>query len=326
MRTDMSDDQLPPYPPRLSNEDGETAELLRSADGEFREKLDESGAFRSIERTRRRRTALTWGLACAGAAAAVVALAQSAGRFGSGAPEITMTAERLQPPAPAELVPAPAEEEKPAARLDQTPPANPLPTRVADAEPVTEARCRKLAKEGEVERAVDCFRALARGSGLEAEVASYEAAKLSAESLRDAPRALRMLDEHNARFSAGALRVEARWLRVQSLERAGRSDEALSESEALLAAPEGRTLSSDLHWLRARIYDGRSDCQHALSELVALVGEAGPRGDDAEMRRAACFERLGRKDEARAAYEGYLKRAEPRRADEAKARIEELRP
>jgi hypothetical protein len=237
-----------------------------------------------------------------------------------------MTAEPLPPLAAPEQAPAELADEKPAARLDQAPAPNPLRARIAEAAPVDEEQCQKLAKAGDSERALDCYRTLARAGGIGAEVASYQAARITAESLRDATRTLRMLDEHAERFPAGHMRGEIRWLRIQSLERAGRLDDALSESEAMLAAPEGRTLSSDLHWLRARIYDGRSDCQRALSELVALVGEPGLRGDDAEMRRAACFERLGRKDEARAAYERYLERAEPRRAEEAKARIEALRP
>ncbi|HEX6275044.1 MAG TPA: hypothetical protein VFZ53_18505, partial [Polyangiaceae bacterium] len=122
-------------------------------------------------------------------------------------------------------------------------------------------------------------------------------------------------------------RGEVRWLRVQSLERAGRLDEALSESEAMLAAPEGRALSSEIHWLRARIYANvRNDCQRATSELVALVGEPGPRGDEAEMLRAACLERLGRTSDALAAYRKYLERAEPRRLNEARAKVEALGP
>jgi tetratricopeptide (TPR) repeat protein len=321
----MNDEAPPPEPPRLNGEDGETAELLRSADPEFREKLDESGAFRRIETTRRRRVALTWGLATAAAAAALVLLAQGE-RFGAETREITMTAEPLPPPALLEPVPVPPAQEKPAARFDQVPVRSPLPVRAVDAVPADEAQCRKLHKAGDAERALDCYRTLARAGGIGAEVASYQAARISAESLRDATRALRMLDEHAQRFPEGHLRGEVRWLRIQSLERAGRLDEALSESEAMLAAPEGRTLASDLHWLRARIYDGRSDCQRALSELVSLVGEPGARGDDAEMARASCFERLGRKDEARGAYERYLERAEPRRAEEAKSRIEALRP
>ena len=326
MLTGMTDDSPPPEPPRLAGQDGEAAELLRSADPEFREKLDESGAFRRIEGLRRRRMTLSWGIAGAAAAAAVLVLAQGAGRFGSGTREVTMTAEPLPPPAAPEQAPVEPSDEKPAGRLDQAPVPNPFRVRIAETAPVDEAQCQKLAKAGDSERALECYRTLGRVGGIGAEVASYQAARISAESLRDAARTLRMLDEHAQRFPAGHLRGEVRWLRIQSLERAGRLDEALSESEAMLAAPEGRTLSSDLHWLRARIYDGRSDCQRALSELVSLVGEPGARGDDAEMRRAACFERLGRNDEARAAYTRYLERAEPRRAEEARSRIEALRP
>jgi hypothetical protein len=318
-------DSLPPEPPRLTGESNETGRLLRSADAEFRKRLDESGAFRSIERTRRVRALVSFSLAGIGAIAAVALLSQRAGQFGSARPEFTATAEQLPPLVPAEpSVKKPNEE--PAARIAETPRSTPPALRTAEAERLDEASCEKLATGGEAERAVSCFRTLARGSGLGAEVASYKAARISAERLRDSTRTLELLDEHTARFPSGALRGEVRWLRVQSLERAGRFDEALSESEALLAAPEGRSLASDIHWLRARIFDGRSDCGSAVSELVSLVGEAGERGDEAEMRRAACLERLGRKSEAKAAYEHYLQRAEPRRANEAREKVEALRP
>jgi hypothetical protein len=44
------------------------------------------------------------------------------------------------------------------------------------------------------------------------------------------------------------------------------------------------------------------------------------------MRRAACLERLGRTSAALVAYQHYLERAEPRRAEEARAKVEALRP
>jgi hypothetical protein len=324
----MNDEPLPRNPPRLTGDGGEAGRLLRSVEDEFREKLDESGAFRSIERLRRRRAALSWGALGASVVVGILALTQGFGSLGPAPAEITLTAEPLPAPFSPETPPlAPVEEQRPAARVAPPPrmligPARPLETEHRD-----EQSCRKLAAEGEAEHAVDCFRSLARGQGIGAEVASYEAARISAEALRDPPRTLRLLDEHAARFPSGAMRGEVRWLRVQSLERAGRFDEALSESETLLAAPEGRALSSELHWLRARIYESsKNDCQLAASELVALVGEPGARGDEAEMRRAACFERMGRTNEALSAYEKYLQRAEPRRAVEARAKVEALRP
>jgi hypothetical protein len=321
----MSRDSAPPEPPRLTGQTGETSELLRSADAGFRDPLDESSAFRRVERGRKRRTAMNWGLACAGAGLAAFLVSQSAGRFGTTEHPISVTAEPLPAPAPREPVAPKVEEQKPA-RLAETPPPSPLPGRMASAEPVDEARCRRLAAAGDGERAFECFQTLARGSGIGAEVASYEAARVSAELLRDAPRALRLLDEHRVRYPDGAMRGEVRWLRVRTLERAGKLDEALSESEALLAVPEGRALASDVHWLRARIYEVRHDCAHAATELVSLVGEPGARGDEAEMKRAACLEELGRTSEALAAYQHYLERAGAARAEQARARVEALRP
>jgi tetratricopeptide (TPR) repeat protein len=300
--------------------------LLRSAEVEFREKLDESGAFRGVERARRRRVAGAWALSATVLVAAVVVFSQGAGRVGQDPLEVSMTPERLPAPAAPEPLPVPSVNEAPAARIAPHPRPSALPTRATEEERPDEARCERLAASGDSERALACFGTLAQGVGLGAEVASYKAARISAEALRDPRRALRLLDEHAVRFPSGTMRGEVRWLRVKSLERAGRYDEALAESEALLAAPEGRALSSDLHFLRAGIYEARHDCQRTASELVALVGEPGARGDAAEMRRAACFERLGKSSEALAAYEKYLERKAPERADEARAKVEALRP
>lgn len=321
----MNDDSLPPNPRRLARDGDEPGRLLRSAEVEFREKLDESGAFRSIERARRRRLIGAWALSGSALVVAVAVLSQGAGRIGQGPLEISLAPERLPAPAAPEPLLVPSLNEAPSARVEP-PRQSAAPARLAEVELPDEARCERLAAAGDSERAVACFGTLARGEGLGAEVASYKAARISADALRDPRRALHLLDEHVARFPSGTMRGEVRWLRVQSLERAGRYDEALTESEALLAAPEGRALSSDLHWLRARIYEERRDCQHAASELVSLVGEPGARGDSAEMRRAACFERLGKTNEALSAYEKYLERSAPERADEARAKVEALRP
>jgi len=112
----MDDESLPPEPPRLAGQEGEAAELLRSADPEFQKELDESGAFRQIERLRRRRTALSWGIAGVAAAASIALFAQGAGRFGTR--EVTMTAEPLPPPAAPEPAPVRTADEKPAVRLE----------------------------------------------------------------------------------------------------------------------------------------------------------------------------------------------------------------
>src|SRR5439155_1337620 len=130
------------------------------------------------------------------------------------------------------------------------------------------------------------------------EVALYEAARLSAEALGDAPRALTLLDQHGARFPNSVLRVEVEWLKIRSLERVGRLDEALTASEALLDSAVGRSLAPKLHLLRGRIYgETRHQCALALPEYVALLGEPGPAGDEAEFKRAQCLEQLNKPEE-----------------------------
>ncbi|HYQ04502.1 MAG TPA: tetratricopeptide repeat protein [Polyangiaceae bacterium] len=195
----------------------------------------------------------------------------------------------------------------------------------ARAEPVTDATCRGWASQGRAERAVDCYQTLARESGIGAEVALYEAARLSAEVLEDTPRALTLLEQHATRFPDSALRIEVQWLKIRSLERAARFDEALGASEALLDSAAGRALAPKLHLLRGRIHAvARHDCAQALPEYVALLGEPGLAGDEAELNRAQCLEQLQRFDEARVAYRRYLDRSAPRAADVARARLNAL--
>jgi len=193
------------------------------------------------------------------------------------------------------------------------------------AEPLTDATCRGWASQGRAERAVDCYQTLARESGIGAEVALYEAARLSAEALGDAPRALALLEQHGTRFPNSALRVEVEWLKIRSFERAGQIENALSASEALLDSNAGRALAPKLHLLRGRIYAGvRHACELALPEYVALLGEPGPAGDEAEFNRAQCLEQLHRPEPARAAYERYLSRVDARSAEAARARLHAL--
>jgi len=219
---------------------------------------------------------------------------------------------------------------EPAASLPVTarivsPPAKVEAVASAPTEPASERLCSELVSQGKSARAVDCYRALGRGNGVAAEVALYHAARISFANQNDGSRTLALVEEHRQRFPETSLSAEVEWLRVQSLHRAGRSDEALAASEALLASPSGRSLSPELHRLRATIYqDERGDCARAVSELVSLVGEPGERGDDAELRRARCLEKLGRSTDARAAYQHYLERPDARHADEARARLTAL--
>jgi hypothetical protein len=324
----MSEEQAPRSPRRLSAGTDETASLLSRADAEFRQGLREPAAFQRTERSRRRRSALGWSVGVTAVAAAGLLFARL-----SAAPEAPERyALAPEPPSafePRVEAPKPSKDDAPP---PPTPAATLTPRRVepfadAPSAPPTEALCQSLATSGKGERAVDCYRVLGRAAGVDGDVALYHAARLSFEKLGDATRSLALVREHQERFPQTAVSAEIEWLKARNLHRLGRFDEALASSEALLNGPAGRALAAELHWLRARIFqDERGDCASAVSELVALVGEPGARGDEAELRRARCLEKLGRSTDARAAYQHYLERPDARHSGEARERLSVLPP
>ena len=322
-------------PPRLVSRDDRAGRLLREAEQAFQSQLPSDRAWNRFQSRRQGRRLAQFAVLAAVAGLAVVFI-----RHRMAAPAsieaAVLVAERVPTPQPSAVLnhgvalpdrrdPPPTTtvpRSRPSARVVAGSRAALAPP---SAEALTEAACRGWVSQARPERAVDCYQALARDSGIGAEVALYEAARLSAEALGDAPRALKLLEQHRARFPNSALRVEVEWLQVRSLERAGRLNEALTGSEALLDSAGGRSLASKLHLLRGRIYaDLRHDCALALSEYVALLGEPGPAGDEAEFKRAQCLEQLTKPEEARAAYQRYLGRADARSATAARARLSAL--
>lgn len=342
---------VPADPPRLADEEGTAAKLLRDADDEYRGGLDQRRAWRRLKQPRARGVSP---LAAAGAAAAVVLLAYGlnyAERTRAEGPERELTKEpmgptlaavRAQDAAPAASVAESAE----AARLElgsdspseesgrpqpssrrtaPQPDGTGLPSAAASGGVPSDAECRQRAAASAEDGAV-CYALVARGSDLGGEVALFELSRLHLERLQNAARALDLADEHRRRFPNGALRAEAEWVAVRAAFELGKDAQALARSEALLAAPWGRALAAELHWLRGRIYEERqNDCARAVTEYVALVGETSARADAAELRRARCLETLGRHGDAVSAYTRYLSRAEPRQAAEAQRRLDSLK-
>jgi tetratricopeptide (TPR) repeat protein len=323
----MSDDPAPQNPRPLRDQPGAAGALLREGRTEFRRGLDESHAFRRGTRTRRRRAAANWSAVTVGAALALWLGTKALSPFvPPSAPSVS--AEKLNQaptPKPSAVVPALALSATTVSHRQAPPQPQPTVSVQAPAASPSEAECRGELASNKPARAVDCFRARSQEHGVTGEVASYEAARLAFEHLNDPARALPWLEEHRRRFPNGALRGEVEWLRVRSLERVGRFQEALAASETLLASAQGRALSAELHLLRARIHaDALGDCGEAVSELVALIGDPSERGDEAELRRAACLEKLGRESDAIAAYRQYLARTAPKRGASAQERLEAL--
>ncbi len=332
-------------PPRLVQQDEAEGALLGAAQRGFAGGLDEAAAWQRFQR--RKNAAIRWSLGRFWwLAPAVAALTLFAVRLreeraterqfslvsAEGATSVVASAVIVaSPPASVRRIP-------PVTSAAPAPARNGGPPRIAhtvmsqgstDPPPRAELSdeiCRRTASDGKIEQAVSCFATLGHGSGLGADVALYEAARLSAERLHDPARALALLGRHAQQFPSSALRGEAAWLGVLSLERTGQLDSALSESERLLASSVGRALSARIHLLRGRIYrKNRGDCAHAVQEYVALLGEPGENGDEAELGRAECLEQLGQARAAISAYERYLQRTDPRESLRANARLTVLR-
>lgn len=342
----MENENSPQDPPRLIDAPDGLGQLLRAADEDFSKGLNEPKAFRALERRRGRSVRVRHAvitLSTLGALAALALRLTTPGQPPTTAilvtPEVFSVRANPRPssgrsvvelPTPALAPPAVAPEVTPSteARVGPRSPEKPTPRLVVPssvAASAAEPDCRSVEQKpgGSSSAQLACLEVVGRGSGLAAEAALFEVARLTAKT--EPERALAALAEHRDRFPGGALRGEVAELQIRLLYELRRDTEALVESERALSTSWGRVLSSPLHLLRGKIYDERlSDCASAVTEYVALVGEAGADGDEAEFRRAACLERLGRASEAATAYGTYLRRPDARRRTTASERLDAL--
>lgn len=227
---------------------------------------------------------------------------------------------------------APGEASGEAPTLRSRPPAAAVPTKIAGASssaslPNDLTTCRDRLAAGEPRHAEDCYRAMAAGSGLSAEMALYEIARLRRDVLSNPEAALDALDEYRTRFAAGTLSPEVQMARIDVLSRLGRVEEALQASQAALDDPRTGSRRSELRLLRGNLMRDRlHDCARAIAEYRTLEGEVGPRSDQAQFASASCLETLGRNAEAIATYRKYLERPNPRQAERARRRLKEIEP
>lgn len=171
---------------------------------------------------------------------------------------------RAEPP-PA--VPAPALVERPVpgvARRQPRPssarvePARPLeavpPVEVAAPRDVAAPRgaraCAELARSGAAERARSCYEELASGTGITAELALFEQARLEGKALRRPELAVETLENHRRRFPNGSLRAEVMLAQIEWLLRAGERARALALIDEALTSGSLRERQPELERLR----------------------------------------------------------------------------
>lgn len=227
------------------------------------------------------------------------------------------------PPTPPRATPAPA--------MSSTPAAPALPAvaagQRAPAAASPQEDCLGLARTGRSRAAERCFSERASGSGLSAEMALYEVARLRRDVLHDAAGALAALREHGQRFPRGSLRNEVELSRIELLAELGRPREALLESAALLDSESGRERAAELHVLRGNVYHrDLGDPRAAAAEYAQAESRGGALGAEAVRLRGACLEALGDVDGALRAYRQYTSVPGQPHTDDVLRQIERLSP
>jgi hypothetical protein len=127
------------------------------------------------------------------------------------------------------------------------------PTNAAAEAGRTAKACAQLARAGSAEQARDCYEELSRGSGMSAELALFEQARLEGKALRRPESALRTLEAHRRRFPQGSLRAEVMLAQIDWLVATGDAAHALQVVDEALASGLLRERTSELERLRATL-------------------------------------------------------------------------
>jgi hypothetical protein len=130
--------------------------------------------------------------------------------------------------------------------------AEAAPASVAETSGTAKA-CAQLASGGAAERALDCYEKLASGSGMTAELALFEQARLEGKVLHRPARALSKLSSYRQRFPNGSLRAEVMLAQIDWLVATGDTARALELVEEALASGLLHERGAELERLRARL-------------------------------------------------------------------------
>jgi len=110
--------------------------------------------------------------------------------------------------------------------------------------------CADLARTGDAEAALTCYERLAIGSGMTAELALFERARLEGKALRRPDRALKTLEAYRLRFPHGSLRPEVMLARIEWLVRSDDRERARQAVDEALASGLLRERTAELSRLR----------------------------------------------------------------------------
>jgi hypothetical protein len=149
--------------------------------------------------------------------------------------------------------------------------------------------CRDVVRSSGYEAGVRCYGNKAeQASGVGAEIAWIERARLESRALGRPNEALETLSTYERRFPTGTLATEASLTKIELLAAVGRREEALRAIGE--AAPRIPERAGSLHLLGARLALETNDCSLAEQHLDAAVRARAPADRiDALRRSTKCF-------------------------------------
>jgi tetratricopeptide (TPR) repeat protein len=158
----------------------------------------------------------------------------------------------------------------------------------------TPSAARAALAAGDAPRALEIYKNLAQKTGPVAENASYEIGRIQNERGQSAA-AVATWRRYRSDYPNGILRVEADVSIIETLAKAGDTDEALTEATDFLRRRPDNERRGEIARVAGDLYRARGDCRHAIGAYQ--VAQSASRARDvveaATFYRAACLVRTG---------------------------------
>jgi tetratricopeptide (TPR) repeat protein len=156
------------------------------------------------------------------------------------------------------------------------------------------AAARAALAAGDAPRALEIYRNLAQKTGPAAENAAYEIGRILNERGQSTA-AVAAWRRYRSDYPSGILRVEADVSIIETLARAGESDDALTEATDFLRRRPDSERRGEIARVAGDLYRARGDCRHAVGAYQVALSASRARDltEAAGFYRAACLVRLG---------------------------------
>jgi tetratricopeptide (TPR) repeat protein len=170
----------------------------------------------------------------------------------------------------------------------------------------TPAAARAALAAGDAPRALEICRTLAQKPGPVGENAAYEIGRILSERGQSAS-AVAAWRRYRSDYPNGILRVEADVSIIETLARAGETDDALGEATDFLRRRPDSERRGEIARVAGDMYRARGDCRHAIGAYQTALSASRARDvtEAASFYRAACMVRVG--EGGGEALRGYLR-------------------